>query len=1025
MKKRVSLILLLLCIGLAGQALAANVAARPEPRPGPRPGQGQIVCVKNPDMEIPLKQTNVKISIFGFIASVDVEQTFTNPSQEKIEAVYIFPLPGDSAVDDMEIKVGDHVIRGEVKEREAARQSYEQARDAGYNAGLLEQNRPNTFMTSIANIESGKDIIVHIHYNERLTYDDGGFRLSFPMVVAPRYIPGANINGSSINTDRVPDAEQISPPRADNRLGAGIFISVDLNSGIPIKKLNSPSHQVKINKIAPSHYNVELARLDEIPNKDFILEYKVAGEHPEAVIMQAVSKQGNGYFLMMAAPPSDFQSKDVRPKEVTFIIDTSGSMAGPKITQAKNALHACLHGLNPQDEFNIIRFSSDSQPMAPAPMPFTQENVNAADRFIDGLYARGGTEMLGPLLYALQRPQPLNMLRVIVFLTDGEVGNEAQILQLVRQNLGGARIFTFGIDSAVNEIFLKKLAQIGRGTAEFLLPQQQQIETVINRFQSRISAPMLTDLKMDWSQLAATDISPNPLPDLYVNEPIFIVGKMRNSGKQQINLHALSVFGPTTMPILIDSSETNTRYKTLGSLWARARIEQLSDKLIDLPDDAATKDEIVQLAIQHRLASQFTAFVALEEQTEPMPGGKPRTVYVPVPMPDGWEMNQNGVIAKQAIDVDARNLLLTQAGSGGTVAPASPNVSHRHAAARNTSSPGYNVGAANADASRGVAAGVDGGVIGGSSNGVGYGAGSAVATREMPTGAPAPTNKPAPPPTVSPSSHPPSLTEMKPAPKEPQEALKAQPALTPKAKKDAGKLAKSPSYDEADSIADYEVSNLNNEDPALYLVKHQSVNGAWADANNPFNGLRTTSLATLAFISSGNTAHRGGYQPQVRHALEYIAANIDGDGFLKETVGQAGQTETQAIALWTMAESLADSSSATARKATESLLKGLLQLRGANGLWRDRLYGVDSENYTSTLWALMALRSAKNAGLTVDEKLINSAQAAIDASGKFNSNNLVDALIGTLKNEPTLPMSSSAVRYLTSALARNNQAPKP
>ncbi|MEW6732009.1 MAG: marine proteobacterial sortase target protein [Acidobacteriota bacterium] len=955
--------------------------AEPEKKPLPEqpaiqiddhPGEG--VMLGRGGLPIPLKQTDVKVSIVGFIASVDVEQTFTNSYQETIEAVYIFPLPSEAAVDDMEIRVGGRTIRGSVKEREEARRTYEQARDAGLRAGLIEQERPNIFTTSVANIPPSGEIVVHIHYTERLNYDNGEFRFSFPMVVAPRYIPGAT--GRSAAASPVTDATRISPPvLKDKRLGSNIFLTIDLNAGIPIKKLRSLSHEIKTEKQQPAHYSVQLARLDEIPNKDFVLQYKIAGEQPEATIMQALGTKDQGYFLLMAAPPSDFQIKDLRAKEMIFIIDTSGSMSGEKILQAKNALRSVMRGLNPQDTFNIIRFSTGFSAMSATSLPFTQENINTADRFIDSLVAAGGTEMLPPLLHALQQPQELNRLRVIVFITDGQIGNEAQLLQQAGQKLGNARIFTFGVDSAVNEYFLKKLAQIGRGTAEFLLPRQQNIETIINRFQSRISAPMLTDLAIDWAGLDILDVYPNPLPDLYVNQPIFIVGRFRPSNKRQISLQALSAIGLTSLPVTIDTTTSNARLRTLSALWARTRIENLTDRLLENPNDPSFKDEITRLAIEHHLLSPFTSFVAFEEQlVVPPTGGPAQKVIVPVTPPEDWESFDRKVAEEKQrrISTNAQNAAVaatplismgpSNAPQGkvyaiktspdaGASAPSPRREARGHAAKKSDSvltdsrksapsrvpQPNKGIRERGGISKPGVLQTPQTKNRDKSAMSVGAGSGSGYGTavadgRTSSLGGVA----------LGTTAQPP-IVAAEPAKEAPPEALKP---------------------------------GFNSEELAGYLARNQAVNGLWNDQGvSEAEALHATTLAALAFVSHGHTTRRGNYQPQLRRTIERIIANLDSNGQLKAINSVPNQTEIQALTLWLMSESVADSSSTIQQKAAETLLIGLLKLRSEKGLWRARTDGEESA--TATVWAILALRSAQKAGLNVDNRMFESAEKAL------------------------------------------------
>lgn len=978
-----------------------------------RPQEGVLIRTGANPFPIPLKQTDVKMSVFGFVASVNVEQTFVNSFSEKIEAVYVFPLPTNAAVDDMEIIIGKRKIHGDIKTREEARKQYEEAKNAGTRAALLEEQRPNIFTTAVANIDPNAQIVVRIHYTERIAYDDGGFRFAFPMVVAPRYIPAdMQLQDGKLKRRPIPaisDAEKITPPNLPIGTRPGnISLTLDLEAGFPIKNVSSITHQIKSEKISPSHYKIQLARQDEIPNRDFVLDYKIAGEQPEAVVMQSTDQQGDGYFLLMAAPPSDFKIKDLVAKEMIFIIDTSGSMQGIKIEQAKNAMRSCLRGLNPQDDFNIIRFSSDFQPMWQKSRLVSQANINEADQFVNNLRAAGGTEMLAPLMYALQHDkampgQPVKP-RTIVFITDGQVGNEGQLLEAVKQNIGQAKMFTFGIDSAVNEYFLRKLAEIGAGTAEFLLPTQQNFETVINRFQSRISAPMLTNLAIDWGQMQVSDFTPNPIPDLYVNQPVFITGKYRSTGaREQVFIKALSAVGLTSMPVLIDTAASNIRFRAISSLWARAKVEKLSndliDGLIDSPNNANTKQEIINLGLKYKLLTQFTSFVALEEKTiVPKEGGKPVTIQVPVPMPEGWQMNQDHddqVVQEQ----DLRKSLSTNSGSGaryGIAGGGSAMPMRRADAAPKTSSLKSRPGIASnkpaaSQVSRDSTNGVDGGAINGA---VASGVFGGVVGSADKVSAPPPPPLPEP---ARPSSQP----------------AESKADLAKDSKSVAGNMKGKEITSDNESLFREEArakkAEALGDSRALdeierYLGRNQAISGAWADADQ--HTIRTTAMATLAYVLNGNTARKGNYQPQLRRAIELINNSLS-DGELKDK-GASVNTETLAITLWAMSEIVADSHNTSTTKTAEKLLSSLLKSRANSGLWLAK--SGSAESYTATAWAILALESAKTAGLSVDQTVIDSAKAALAKAGKDKVN--LDALIKELNLTQSQPIANAAARYL-------------
>lgn len=628
------------------------------PSPTQPHGQGSLLVYKdNIPIDIPLQHTDVKMSIIGFVASVDVEQTFANPYQENITATYIFPLPSTSAVDKLEMKIGERIIYGNIAQRQKAETEFNQASQQGYKAALLEQERPNVFTITVANIEPSNEIIVRLHYTQRLFYDDGTFRISFPMVVMPRYIPpiGKQGNGTGFDTDR--DASRINPPNIDSGSRVGdVSISVDLNPGMTITDVNSPSHNfISINQ-SGDHYQIELPDKGTIPNKDFVLEYKIADNEPKGALFQAFDKLGQGYFLLMTLPPTNLTAQKAYPKEMILIIDISGSMAGTPLQQAKKALITCLAGLNSKDTFNIIAFEGNFKPFFENSIPATKENIALAADLVSKLEEQGGTEILAPLMHVLKKKEnaeknkttkssSLKNIPIAVVFSDGGIGNEKEVLQEVKQNLGKTRIFTFGIGSAVNEYFMRKLAQVGRGTAEFLLPEQADFITNVARFQKRISGLTMVDLSFEWPGSKMSDISPNPLPDIMVDQPIFITGKfLLNRGTPTLTAKSAKE-SIHNIPIQIDAQVTNVELELLSSLWARARLEDFTDMLIEDPNNQALQEQILNLALKYNLLSPVTAFVATDSSSSAS-NGPSRQVTVPVLLPESWEAGHMLLSAK-------------------------------------------------------------------------------------------------------------------------------------------------------------------------------------------------------------------------------------------------------------------------------------------------------------------------------------------------------------------------------------------
>src|SRR3989442_382053 len=413
----------------------------------------------------PTMETDVKLQVRGLVLRGEVRQTFRNPESTCAEAIYAFPLPEDAAVDRLQMTVGTRVIEGEIKERKEAQVVYEQAKSEGKKASLLTQERPNLFTVSIANIGSGEEVVVTIDYQQNVDYRDGAFRLRFPMTIAPRYIPGQP-NGAkqsvgwSVDTDQVPDASRVTPPV--NMPGSGrenrLRLSVDLDSGVSLRRVDSSYQKVVTAVVSGSRYNVTLAGGDVPADRDFELVWQPdLGNEPKAAMFTEQSGS-NTYALLMLMPPK--ASTGVRlPKESIFIVDTSGSMAGTSLSEAKSALQLALDRLSPQDRFNVIEFNSVTHVLFNQPQQASPDVVTKAKKWVDGLVSTGGTEMLPALQAALLNQSPGDgVVRQVVFMTDGGVGNEEQLLTFIRTNLGQSRLFTVGIGSVPNSHFMRSAA---------------------------------------------------------------------------------------------------------------------------------------------------------------------------------------------------------------------------------------------------------------------------------------------------------------------------------------------------------------------------------------------------------------------------------------------------------------------------------------------------------------------------------------------------------------------------------------
>lgn len=631
-------------------------------------GQARGVC--------PLKHTDVQAAVTGSLARVTVTQEFHNPYSDKIEAVYVFPLPQNAAVDDMTMRIGERTIKGQIKRREEARAVYEAARNAGQIASLLDQERPNIFTQAVANILPGATVKVTISYVEFLKYEEGTYEFVFPMVVGPRYIPGQPVAQpnplTAPDTSEVPDASRITPPIApeNTRAGHDISINVNVDTGVPLDSLKSTLHEVDIERPAPNRATVRLRNQQTIPNKDFILRFDVAGQKINDALLAHRANAG-GFFSLILQPPERVTAKDVTPKELVFVLDTSGSMHGFPIEKAKETMKLALDALYPQDTFNLITFSGDTHILFPEPVSATRANLAKAQAFLESRQGSGGTEMMKAIRAALG-PQDVGAdkqdhVRIVCFITDGYVGNDFEIIGEIQKH-PNARVFSFGIGNSVNRFLLDKMAEHGRGEVEYVTLQDDG-SAAAKRFHERVRNPLLTDIELDWGGLSVTDVYPQRIPDLFSAKPLILTGRYTQGGRGTLRLRGKLAGQPFVRELPTELPDQQPQHDVLATLWARTRIDRLmSEDFQGLQNGNAKPDvreAITQLGLDFRLMTQFTSFVAVEE-TVVTEGGVLRRVDVPVELPEG--VSREGVFgAKGEEDKKEARQLFGQIATGNAI----------------------------------------------------------------------------------------------------------------------------------------------------------------------------------------------------------------------------------------------------------------------------------------------------------------------------------------------------------------------
>ncbi|MEM1212564.1 MAG: VIT domain-containing protein [Planctomycetota bacterium] len=616
-------------------ASGALLALRPTDKIEPRTSD----TATTETIPLPLKHTDVRAAITGYLATVDVTQQFHNPFDTKIEAVYVFPLPQDAAVSEFVMTIGDRKIRGLIREKEEAEKLYARAKAQGYRAALLTQQRPNIFTQKVANLEPGKAIDISIRYFNTLAYSKGQYHFVFPMVVGPRFNPPHTADpitpvahGSKPTTPPTTSGTTTPYLKPHQRPGHDIALSVNLNPGVAVQSTTSRSHPVTTQPQDDGSLNITLANEAALPNKDFVLSFKVTGDRINSGLVTHQDDQGNGYFSLMLFPPDDLQGLTRQDMEMVFVLDCSGSMNGKPIAQAKAAIKHALQQLRPTDTFQVIRFSQDASAFGPDPVPATPGNITRAIEYVDGLRGSGGTHMLEGIRAALQFPHDPDRYRTVTFLTDGYIGNERQIFAAIHKYLGEARVFSFGVGQAPNRYLLNRMAKAGRGAAAYL-SLDDDAAAIMDFYFQRIAHPAMTDLKIDWGAMNVANVYPQNLPDLFVDRPVILTGTFTGKPSTVQVTGQAGRYDLLINPVTADSPPT-TAGPELAQVWARRKIADLHDQLAHSNDPADLQHQIKTTALSYSLMSDYTAFLAVDT-TQPTSGTHGVTVPVGLPVPDG------------------------------------------------------------------------------------------------------------------------------------------------------------------------------------------------------------------------------------------------------------------------------------------------------------------------------------------------------------------------------------------------------
>lgn len=591
----IGIALALLC---ATAARAASGAEAHDPEASDPEGRVGTLFVKGEDgVATPavVLATDVEIVVSGLVARARVSQRFSNESDLWLEGVYVFPLPEMAAVDRLQLTVGERRIEGQIQERARAKRTYQKAKSAGKTASLLEQERPNLFTTAVANIGPREAIEITLEYQQTLRYEKGEFELRFPMTLTSRYIPGA-----------VPDAARITPwmLHPDGPVTNPLDLRVVLDAGFPLERISSVTHRLDVEQADEDRYEVWVSGV--AADRDFVLRWRPERGHELRAALFSEERDGEHYVLLMLLPPDEEASASRIPREAIFVIDTSGSMGGASIEQAREALHVALERLDPEDTFNVIAFDDRPQPLFAASEPASFSQLRRAHRFVDRLEASGGTEMMAALERALHDPgEEGYRLRQVVFITDGSIGNETQLFSAIQRELGRTRLFTIGIGSAPNSYFLNRAAVFGRGTAIAIASQDEVRERMEDLF-ARIESPVLSDLEVQWND--EVEMWPARVPDLYAGEPLMVtarlsrfVGEVRLRGRRGDRPFEVS------LPLSPGAPE-----RGVHKLWARRKIAYWMGQRSAGVDAKEVREQVLAVAVEHEIVSRYTSLVAVD-----------------------------------------------------------------------------------------------------------------------------------------------------------------------------------------------------------------------------------------------------------------------------------------------------------------------------------------------------------------------------------------------------------------------------
>ena len=587
-----------------------------------------VVLSDDPKVDaLPLKSTTADVKIAGVVAEVKITQVYRNTGQKTLEAIYVFPGSTRAAVHAMRMTIGERVVDAKIMEREKARETYDAAKKEGKTASLLEQQRPNVFQMNLANILPGDEIKVELKYMELLIPEDHIYEFVYPTVVGPRYT--TKTAAGAVDTDKWVQNPYLHEGQAPPYT---FGLKVELTSGVPIASVTSSSHDVEIKYSGKTAAQISLKDEKTGGNKDFVLRYTLAGGKIETGLLLYPGQEEN-FFMLMMEPPARVKPEAVLPREYIFIVDVSGSMHGFPLDTAKALMTNVIKDLNPRDFLNVLLFASGSATLSPTgSLPASEANLEKALAFIQSQRGGGGTNIVPALEEALALPRTPGVSRIVTVVTDGYVDVEPRVFQLIRDNLGAANLFAFGIGSSVNRHLIEGMARAGMGET-FVVLNSGEAPKQAAKFSQYIANPVLTDIKVAYEGFSASEVEPQTLPDLFAMRPLTILGKYKGSPAGAIVVRGKTAKGPYEQRLELKDAKAGPENAALRLLWARQRIMNLVDFSRVQRDNQEVVKEVTALGLKYNLLTPYTSFVAVDQVKRA--DGQVVTVKQPLPLPEG------------------------------------------------------------------------------------------------------------------------------------------------------------------------------------------------------------------------------------------------------------------------------------------------------------------------------------------------------------------------------------------------------